>query len=65
MDITFNNKKLNKLANDFKKCQKEMGKLRAKLLNKRLGDLQNAESLEDVRYLPGNYHELTGDRKGQ
>lgn len=42
-----------------------MGVLRAKLFNRRLGDLQNAESLEDVRHLPGNYHELTGDRKGQ
>lgn len=24
-----------------------------------------AATLEDVRHLPGHYHELTGDRKGQ
>ena len=39
--------------------------MRAKLYNKRLGDLQSAMTLEDVRHLPGHYHELTGDRKGQ
>lgn len=53
------------MANDYKKCQKEMGKNRAKLYNKRLGDLRNALTLEYVRHLPGRYHELTGDRKGQ
>ena len=42
-----------------------MGARRAKIFNRRLGDLQNASTLEDVRNLPGNYHELTGDRKGQ
>jgi proteic killer suppression protein len=42
-----------------------MGPARAKLFNKRLTDLYDAESLEDVRYLPGKYHELIGNRKGQ
>jgi proteic killer suppression protein len=65
VDITFSDNKLKKLANDFKKCQKEMGQIRAKLYNKRLGDLRNAFTLEHVRHLPGRYHELTGDRKGQ
>ena len=65
MKITFDDSMLEKLANDFKKCQKEMGTQRAKLYNKRLGDLHNANTLEDVRNLPGHYHELTGSRKGQ
>lgn len=65
MEITFSDKKLEKLANDYKKCQKEMGADRAKRYNKRLGDLQNAVTLEDVRNLPGHYHELTENRKGQ
>ncbi len=65
MDITFDDHKLEKLANNFNKCQKELGQIRAKLYNKRLGDLRNALTLEDVRHLPGHYHELTGDRKGQ
>ena len=42
-----------------------MGAIRAKWFQKRLNDLIDAEILEDVRYLPGNYHELTGNRKGQ
>lgn len=65
MTITFEQKKLKELANDFAKCQKVMGQQRAKLLNKRLQDMLVAETLDDVRFLPGNYHELTGDRKGQ
>jgi|SRR5690625_3559108 len=65
MEISFTGSKLRKLANDYKKCQKKMGSTRAKLFQKRLGDLKNANTLEDVRYLPGHYHELTGNRKGQ
>ncbi len=64
MDITFKNKKLEKLANNERKCQKELGSMRAKLYQKRLGDLLNARTLEDVRNLPGHYHELSGDYKG-
>ncbi len=65
MKITFSNKRLEKLANDYKKCQKEFGAIRAKLFNRRLQDLINANTLEDVRHLPGHYHELTENRKGQ
>lgn len=65
MQITFDNSRLAKLANDYGKCQKELGVVRAKLFHRRLGDLHNALTLEDVRHLPGHYHELTGDRKGQ
>lgn len=61
----FQDKKLSKQAEDYKKCKKEQGEIRAKLFMKRIGDLYNAETLEDVRYLPGHYHELTGDRKGE
>ncbi len=65
MDITFKNNKLEKLANDYRKSQKDMGERRAKLYAKRLQDLHNAVTLDDVRNLPGHYHELVGDRKGQ
>jgi proteic killer suppression protein len=65
MKITFSTKKIEKLANDHRQCQKVFGYVRAKLFTKRLLDLQNAETLEDVRFLPGNYHELVGNRKGQ
>lgn len=65
MEIKFANKKLDKFANDYKKCQKVMGAVRAKLYFMRLGDLAKANTLEDVRYLPGNFHELKLNRKGQ
>ncbi len=65
MEITFADRKLEKLANNYKKCREEMGTIRAKLYNRRLGDLKNALTLEDVRNLPGHYHELKNDRKGQ
>ena len=53
MEILFQDKKLSKQAEDYKKCKKEQGEIRAKLFMKRIGDLYNAETLEDVRYLPG------------
>ncbi len=65
MDITFDDKKLRKLANDPRKCKQEMGERRANLFLKRLSDLRDAETLEDVRNLPGRYHELKDTRKGQ
>ena len=65
MEIKFADSKLDKLANDYKKCQKVMGAKPAKLYFTRLGDLAKATTLEDVRNLPGNFHELTANRKGQ
>lgn len=59
MELTFADKDLKKCALDQRKCQKEMGKLRAELFLRRIADL------EAVRYMPGHYHELTQDRKGQ
>lgn len=65
MDITFHNKKLEKLVCNEAKLFRELGQLRAKLLLRRIAALTAAQTLEDVRYIPGNYHELTADRKGQ
>ena len=65
MDIKFAYKKLRKLANDPRRCKQEMGERRATLFLKRLTDLRDAETLEDVRHLPGRYHELKEARKGQ
>lgn len=65
MDITFSDKKLLKMANDESLAIRKLGSIRAKLYKARLDDIDAAITLEDVRHLPGNYHELTGDRKGQ
>lgn len=65
MDISFQDRKLEKLLDNQSKLSRELGPLRAKLLLKRLGTLADALTLEDVRNEPGNFHELKADRKGQ
>ncbi len=65
MDISFDNNKLRKYANNDLQAIKKLGPNRAALYKQRLDDLSDSETLEDVRYLPGNYHELKGNRKGQ
>ena len=65
MDITFSNRKLLKMANNERLAIRNLGSVRAKLYKARLDDIDAAITLEDVRHLPGNYHELTADRKGQ
>ena len=65
MEVTFQDRKLEKLAENYSKCQQTMGNIRAKLYIRRLNDLYGANSLEDVRNLPGRYHELLANRKGQ
>lgn len=41
-----------------------LGKQQAEIFHRRLGELHAAVTLEDVRNLPGNYHELKANRKG-
>jgi proteic killer suppression protein len=65
VEITFADKKFQKLANDDRKLLREYGKLQAEKITARLAQLRDATTLEDVRNLPGNYHELTSNRKGQ
>lgn len=65
MKITFTEKKLEKIANDDKLMLKKLGSIRAKVFRRRMTALQDANTLEDVRNLPGNFHELVKDRKGQ
>jgi len=65
MDLSFGDKKLKKYANNESIAIKKLGRRRAELYKRRLDDLLDIENLEDARYLPGNFHELTGNRKGQ
>ncbi len=65
MNISFKSKKLQKAVNNDRLLLKEFGKLRAEKIRLRLTQLEDAVSLEDVRFLAGNYHELLNDRKGQ
>ncbi len=65
MDIAFAKKALEKQANDLGLCKRKMGVSRATIYHKRLVMLRAAQTLEDVRHLPGHFHELTANRKGQ
>ncbi len=65
MTILYKNRKLEKICNDSKEMLKACGKIRARILQQRLSDLDAAPSLQDMTMLPGHCHELTGDRKGQ
>ncbi len=65
MIITFADKKLEQYANNDKKSRAKLGQRRSDLYKLRLDQLDVAENLEDVRFLPGKYHELTDNRKGQ
>ena len=65
MEIIFKEKKLERIANNDRRLFKELGTIRAKKLRLRLSQLKTATTLEEVRYLPGNYHELKDNRKGQ
>ncbi|MDG2989886.1 type II toxin-antitoxin system RelE/ParE family toxin [Candidatus Synechococcus calcipolaris G9] len=64
MDIVFE-KKLEKLYNNQRQLEKEYGTRRAKRIRQRLDDLRAANTLEDMRSLPGRCHELQHDRAGQ
>jgi len=64
MRVVIPDKKLSRLADDYQKCCRKMGPLRAKLFIQRLNILKDANTLEDVRDVPGKFHELAGERKG-
>jgi toxin HigB-1 len=65
MIISFRDKNLKKVVNDDRKLVKKYGQRRADLIKRRLDALRAVDTLEDTRHLPGHFHELTGDRKGQ
>jgi proteic killer suppression protein len=66
MIIHFADGKLAREVNVEKQLVRKYGERRAKLIRRRLDELRAADSLADLRNLPGpRCHELRGDRKGQ
>ena len=63
--ITFASKALRRFANDDRKAHAQLDTLRALRYRLRLSQIADADCLEDLRYMPGNYHELRASRKGQ
>jgi proteic killer suppression protein len=65
MNITFADNKLRKYANDSRLAVRKLGTLRAKLYKRRLEDMADAGSFAELKELPGNYHQLTENKKDQ
>jgi proteic killer suppression protein len=65
LNISYANKKLQKVCNDERLRVKKHGSTGARKLRQRLDDLEAAETLDIMRFLPGRCHLLTGDRAGQ
>lgn len=65
MNIKFESKNLEKYANNDRLGSKKLGQKRFIKFKKRLDQLKASKTLEDVRFQPGRFHELTSDRKGQ
>jgi proteic killer suppression protein len=65
MDISYANRKIQKICTDEKAARKVLGQAGAEVLQERLKQMQDVACLEDLRFLPGAWHELVGDRKGQ
>lgn len=65
MNLTFRDRKFAKIVNDYRKLKAQHGDQRAKLITLRLSAIGGAQNLEDLRFVPGNFHELREDRKGQ
>ena len=64
MDIVFANDRLHKLCNSASKLNGEYGPRMAKVIRRRLADLEAADSLEVMRLLPGRCHELIANYSG-
>jgi plasmid maintenance system killer protein len=66
MEILFPNARLQKLCNSDKELRKKYGPRMVKRLQQRLKELRAADTLEDMRTLPGaRCHELKGNLSGK
>ncbi len=65
MKIDFLSVKDKDFFEDSKKVAKKYGPGNAKKLQSRLDDLDAAQSMDDMRNMPGHWEELKNDRAGQ
>jgi toxin HigB-1 len=65
LNISFATKRLEKLCNSHKEAVKKLGKANAVLLADRLASLASISKLNEARHLPGRFHALSGDRRGE
>jgi plasmid maintenance system killer protein len=65
VEVSFDDSRLKSLCESDKELRKACGVVRAKKIQQRLAALRAAETLADMRTLPGRCHELKADRAGQ
>ena len=64
MEVLFATRKLQRRLNSTAEVQKAYGHVMAKKIGLRLQQMEAAHLLDDLRNMPGRWHELTGDLKG-
>ena len=64
MEVLFATRRLQRRLNSTAEARKVHGDVMAKKIGLRLQQMEAARSLDDLRNLPGRWHELTGDLKG-
>ena len=64
MKVVFQTERERRFYSDDKALRRHHGARRADLIRQRLDELTAADSLQDMRSLPGRTHELTGNLKG-
>lgn len=65
MKVEFSDRDLKICAENESFAVRTMGKYRSNLYLRRIRSLAAAENFEQLKKYPGNFHELTGNRKGQ
>lgn len=66
MRIEYKSRAMQKVCTSEKEMKRRYGTVRAKLLQRRLNEIENAPNLAVLQKLPGaNCHLLRADRKGQ
>lgn len=65
MEITYRNKKLERVCTIAEVAQRTYGEVTANKIHQRIGEIGAAESVEFmIRFRIGRCHSLAGDRKG-
>ena len=65
MEILFANSQIEKICTSPERAVKKYGERCARILLERLRQMSEARDIETLTRIPGHYHPLTADRKGQ
>ncbi len=65
MQVNYRTTKLGKVLNSRKLLEKNYGLINAKKIMLRLTDMKSINNLQTLMTLPGRYHQLKGNRKGE